>query len=38
MRSCINCIHADVCGLRDQLGEYAEQCEQYKERKTNDPD
>lgn len=27
--SCKNCIHAEVCGLRDQLGEYAEQCEYF---------
>lgn len=30
MPKCKNCIHAEVCGLRDQLGEYAEQCERFK--------
>ena len=26
---CEDCIHAAICGLRDQLGEYAEHCDNF---------
>lgn len=27
--TCNDCIHAEVCGLRAQVGEHAEQCEHF---------
>lgn len=32
-----NCIHVEVCKLRAEFGEYAEQCEFFKEELNSEP-